>query len=113
MFGSVIEKLVRRHPHVFGDVRVADAKEAKANWDVIKRGEQTGAESSILDGVPKHMPALSYAQEVQERAARSGFDWDALGGVLDKVREELDELDGARSDIERERGRWETSCSRW
>ena len=102
VFGSVIEKLVRRHPHVFGDVSVADAKEAKANWDAIKREERTGTETSILDGVPKHMPALSYAQEVQERAARSGFDWDALGGVLDKVREELNELDEARSDSERE-----------
>ena len=101
VFASLIEKLVRRHPHVFGDVRVADSREVKANWDAIKRKEM-GAEASILDGVPRSMPALSYAHAAQERAARAGFDWDDYRGVLDKLAEELQELEHAQSESARE-----------
>ena len=100
---SLIEKLVRRHPHVFGDVRVVDAREVEANWEVTKRDERSNADASTLDGVPKNMPALSYAQSVQERAARMGFDWQDFSGVLDKVTEELAEIASARSDGETER----------
>ena len=100
---SLIEKLVRRHPHVFGDTRVVDAREVEANWEVTKLGERSNADASTLDGVPTSMPALSYAQSVQERAARMGFDWQDFSGVLDKVTEELAEIVSARSDGETER----------
>ena len=101
--GALIRKLVRRHPHVFGDTEVIDAREVEANWEVTKRSEKAGPDASILDGVPKNMPALSYARSVQERAGRSGFDWEDLSGVLDKVTEELREMASARSDEEKER----------
>ena len=99
VFGVVIEKLVRRHPHVFGDVRVADSTEVKTNWDQIKLAERTD-DASILDGVPKTMPALSYAQAVQERAARTGFDWEDTDSVIDKLVEEVRELRAAGSSDE-------------
>ena len=99
---SLIEKFVRRHPHVFGDESVEDAREVEANWDALKRKEREDSEASILDGVPKQMPALSYAQTIQTRAARAGFDWEAFQGVLEKVAEELEELKSARDDAARE-----------
>ena len=102
MFKSLIEKLIRRHPHVFGEAHVEDVQELYANWDAIKREEKQGTGASILDGVPKPMPALSYAQETQTRAARTGFDWDDYSGVLEKVVEELKELEAAPSEAERE-----------
>ena len=89
---GVIDKLVRRHPHVFADAVMDDASEAVPRWDKLKRDEMAGTERSILDGVPKAMPALSYAQAIQGRAARMGFDWDDYEGVLDKVAEELREI---------------------
>ena len=102
VLGTLVEKLMRRHPHIFGDETVADAREVEANWDAIKRREREGTDASILNGVPKQMPALSYAQAVQARAARSGFDWNDFAGVVEKVAEELDELAGADSDAERQ-----------
>ena len=102
VFGSLVEKLVRRHPHVFGDAQATDAIQVKDNWDAIKREETAGTEASILGGVPSQMPALSHAQTVQGRAARVGFDWEDVQGVLDKVPEELLELEKARTDAERE-----------
>ena len=102
VFGSVIRKLVRRHPHVFGDAKVADSEELLASWDSIKRRERAGTGASLLDGVPRTAPALSYAQEAQRRAARAGFDWDDYAGVVQKVAEELAELESAGSDAERE-----------
>lgn len=92
-------KLVRRHPHVFADVELSSAAEVKSNWDRIKANEAqtvgTGPEGwsqSALDGVPAGMPALQRASKLQNRAAKVGFDWPEAAGVLDKVREELDEL---------------------
>ena len=102
VFREVIEKLVRRHPHVFGDAVMEDAEEAVPRWDQIKRQEMAGTDRSILDGVPKAMPAMGYAQAVQGRAARMGFDWDDYAGVLDKVVEELRELEEVESDDARE-----------
>ena len=102
VFREVIDKLVRRHPHVFGDVVLEDAEEAVPRWDQIKRQEMAGTDRSILDGVPKAMPAMGYAQAVQGRAARMGFDWDDYAGVLDKMVEELRELEEAESDDDRE-----------
>ena len=102
VFRQVIEKLVRRHPHVFGDVVMEDAEEAVPRWDEIKRQEMAGTDRSILDGVPRAMPAMGYAQAVQGRAARMGFDWDDYAGVLEKVAEELRELDEVETDDDRE-----------
>ena len=102
VFQSVIAKLVRRHPHVFGDAVMEDASQAVPRWDQLKRQEIAGTGRSILDGVPKAMPALAYAQSVQGRAARMGFDWDDFSGVIDKVAEEVRELESAGSDSERE-----------
>ena len=103
VMGALVNKLVRRHPHVFGGERAANPDDAIANWDAVKRQERAASGGSILDGVPKNMPALAYAQAVQGRAERAGFDWDSFQGVLDKVTEELAEVEAAGSDEERER----------
>ena len=87
---GVHDKLVRRHPHVFGDVEAHDAETVEANWDDIKRGEKQ--RQSVFDGIATSQPALSYAQQVQRKAAKVGFDWDDVGGPLDKVDEELGEF---------------------
>lgn len=89
------EKLVRRHPHVFGDVAVGSAADVKENWDRIKEEESGVSSGSALDGVPAGMPALYRASKVQNRAAKIGFDWDEAHEVLAKVREELSELETA------------------
>ena len=75
MFRHICEKLVRRHPHVFGDVTVRDAREVEANWEETKRRER-GDDVSALDGVAKGMPALGYGQAVSYRAAQAGFEWE-------------------------------------
>ncbi len=90
------EKLMRRHPHVFGDVEVADASEVKQNWDRIKQ-EESGPSPSALHGVPEGLPAMQRASKVQNRAAKVGFDWADATEVLPKVREEVAELERAMS----------------
>ena len=91
---SITDKMVRRHPHVFGDVSVGGADEVVTNWEAIKQAERgdTPAPTSSLDGVNRHLPALAYARELGSKAAKAGFDWDDPRGTLDKVREELDEV---------------------
>lgn len=101
VFQAVIDKLVARHPHVFGDAEAADAKEVESRWQALKRQERPG-DGSLMDGVPKTLPALSYAQSIQERAAGVGFDWDDVREVTRKVREELDELERAATREEQE-----------
>lgn len=87
------EKLIRRHPHVFGDEIAETESDVLKKWESIKRKErQENKVSSVLDSVPSKMPPLKKAYSVSDRAARSGFDWDDLDGVLAKVDEELDEL---------------------
>lgn len=88
------EKLIRRHPHVFGDVEVEDASDVKANWDRIK-AEESGVDGSTLDGVPSGLPALQRAAKIQNRAAKVGFDWDSANQVAPKLSEELAELQDA------------------
>ena len=100
VFEHITAKLLRRHPHVFGDAVVTSADEQWRNWQQIKRQEK-GDKESILAGVSTTMPALAYAQAVQERAARVGFDWPRLDDVLDKLVEELHELRAAESHEER------------
>ncbi len=87
------EKLIRRHPHVFGDVNVEDSTEVVKNWEAIKR-QEAGYEDrkSVLDGIPSALPTLLRAQKIQNRAARVGFDWDELKDVVAKVEEELEEV---------------------
>ncbi|HLO03440.1 MAG TPA: nucleoside triphosphate pyrophosphohydrolase [Symbiobacteriaceae bacterium] len=90
---GITAKLVRRHPHVFGDVSVRDAAEVNRNWEAIKQQEKGGkAPESILTGVGKGLPALTKANALQKRAAKVGFDWPDLAGPVAKVHEELDEL---------------------
>jgi len=86
----IIEKLINRHPHVFGDVKVKNSEEALANWERIKREENKG----LMD-VPLSLPALILANKVQEKAKRVGFDWEDYRGPREKIEEELRELDNA------------------
>ena len=106
---TVTEKLIRRHPHVFGDISVQDAAEVIVNWDAIKRREKKQKPKSALDGVPQGLPALLRANKLQMKAAKVGFDWDDIAPVWDKVAEELAELrqaatSGNPSEIEDELG---------
>lgn len=89
------QKLVRRHPHVFGDVVVADAAEVKRNWDRIKSEENGRSTESALDGVPEGMPGLQRAAKVQNRVAKVGFDWEEASQVVPKLREEIAEVEAA------------------
>ena len=88
--GRLADKLIRRHPHVFGDVRVKNSADVLRNWEQIKSGEK--GRRSILEGIPRHLPALQRAQRVQARASRVGFDWQDVKDVLAKVDEELAEV---------------------
>ncbi|MBI4339675.1 MAG: nucleoside triphosphate pyrophosphohydrolase [Chloroflexi bacterium] len=102
---AIRDKLVRRHPHVFGDAQVKDAREVEAQWEELKRQERQAdpAQASRLGDLPLAMPALAYSQLIQDRASRAGFDWPALDGVLDKVAEELREISEAPTPQEKAR----------
>jgi tetrapyrrole methylase family protein/MazG family protein len=90
VIGMIVEKMIRRHPHVFGDEKVSTSGEVLANWEEIKKKEKAHQErTSILDGIPQGMPALLRAQGIQKRAARVGFDWNQLDEALPKLDEEL------------------------
>lgn len=90
----IADKLIRRHPHVFGDVEVNSVTDVKENWDDIKNREQEqdGVQGSLLDSFHRGQPPLNQAYELQELAAKVGFDWDDTSDVQAKVEEELDEL---------------------
>jgi tetrapyrrole methylase family protein/MazG family protein len=107
VLATVNTKMIERHPHVWGDVDVSSADEVVANWDAIKRKQKaesakTNGKTSILDGIAKGLPALAQAQSYQARAARVGFDWPQIDGVLDKLKEELAELYSAQAPEERQ-----------
>jgi len=87
---TITEKLVRRHPHVFGETQVADATEVIQRWEDIKRGEK--GREGIFHDIPESMPSTLFAQRMQLRAAGVGFDWDRPEPVFDKIHEEIDEL---------------------
>ncbi|HRH39685.1 MAG TPA: nucleoside triphosphate pyrophosphohydrolase, partial [Flavobacteriales bacterium] len=91
---SICEKLIRRHPHIYGDVKVKDDEEVKANWEKIKLTERTKTDTtpSVLEGVPKGLPSLVKAIRIQDKARGVGFDWEHRDQVWDKVHEELREL---------------------
>ena len=94
---SICDKMVRRHPHVFGDATTA-SHEVPDNWETIKAAERSGDEdSSALAGVALALPALLRAQKIQKRAARTGFDWPDQSGARDKIIEELEEVENASS----------------
>lgn len=86
---QISDKLIRRHPHIYGDVQAADAEQVSKNWEAIKLKE---GKKSVLQGVPDSLPALVKAFRVQEKASGVGFDWDQTEGVLEKVKEELEEF---------------------
>lgn len=99
---GIADKLVRRHPHVFGDGRVSGAGEALKQWEELKDAERRREEGApgILSGVPRHLPALLKAHRLSSKAGQFGFDWSGPGQVLDKVEEEVRELRGAGVDPE-------------
>ena len=107
---AINDKLVRRHPHVFGNTRADTADEVLTNWEKIKREEKGGkGRKSVLDGLPASMPALLHAYRIQEKVARVNFDWDDVKAVLLKVGEEIDEVSkaleqGNKKKIEEEMG---------
>lgn len=94
---AIVTKMTRRHPHVFGDVIVNSVAEQSEAWENLKREEQGPQQTdSLLNGVTRNLPALSRAEKLQRRAARVGFDWSSVDGVMAKVGEELAELQKAR-----------------
>jgi tetrapyrrole methylase family protein/MazG family protein len=103
VIAGIDEKLIRRHPHVFGEVQVSGVEQVLHNWETLKRAERTenGTDKGLLDGVPLSLPALAQAAEIQRRVARVGFDWPGLEGVQAKVAEELNELLEAEGDDRR------------
>ncbi|MBX2975478.1 MAG: nucleoside triphosphate pyrophosphohydrolase [Ignavibacteriaceae bacterium] len=103
---SITDKMIRRHPHIFGDTTVNNSKDVEKNWETIKLEE---GRSSVLDGLPKAMPALLRAHRMQEKASKVGFDWTNSEDVWKKVIEEISELKSAeetkiKNDIEEEFG---------
>lgn len=94
------EKLIRRHPHVFGEVEAETSAEVLRNWDAIKATED-GREAGVFGEVPENLPGPLYARKVQRRAATSGFDFDGVEAPLQSVRDELEELIAARTEEER------------
>lgn len=93
----LVAKMTRRHPHVFGDRPVSSAREALAQWEAIKHAEGSAGDKprSVLEGVPRSLPALLRAQRLQAKAARVGFDWQSPGAAWAKVQEEVDEVNAA------------------
>ncbi len=108
---GVSRKMVRRHPHVFGDLQLESSDEVRVTWEKIKqteRGDDAGQNRSILDGVPHGLPALLHAYKIQARAARTGFDWPNYKGALGKLEEELSEWKEALENGNRDQLKQET-----
>lgn len=89
---TLIDKLIRRHPHIYGDVKVAGEEDVKKNWETIKMKE---GRKSVLEGVPVALPALIKARRIQEKSAQVGFEWSKMKDVISKIEEELDEFKAA------------------
>jgi tetrapyrrole methylase family protein/MazG family protein len=101
---SECEKMVRRHPHVFGDTQAATPAAVVDQWDRLKRGEERHArKTSAVDGVPRQLPALHRAQVVLRKAGKTGFEWPDVSGAMAKLREELAEVEEACQSGDRER----------
>jgi tetrapyrrole methylase family protein/MazG family protein len=100
---GIYDKIIRRHPHVFGDYKVDGVQGVLQNWENLKAAERANSKEpkkGLLDSIPAALPALSQAQEYQDRAARVGFDWPEVGGVLDKIDEEIREVRDATNEAE-------------
>ncbi|NNG25912.1 MAG: nucleoside triphosphate pyrophosphohydrolase [Ignavibacteriaceae bacterium] len=95
IISAIQEKLIRRHPHVFGNVEVVDSEEVKKNWETIKLSE---GRVSLLEGVPEMLPALQRAHRLQEKASKVGFDWERKEDVWRKVIEEIEEMHESETD---------------
>lgn len=95
VISTLCDKLIRRHPHVFGDLEIKDSEAQIENWESIKRQEKGDERPSALSGVPDHLPALLKAHKISEKASRVGFDWEHADQVLAKVMEELHEFEEA------------------
>jgi len=95
VLAGINEKLIRRHPHVFGDVKVKDTSEILGNWAAIKVQEGRKPKDSILDEVSSGLPPMDRAYALQKKAAKTGFDWPDIDGVISKIREEIDEVKDA------------------
>jgi tetrapyrrole methylase family protein/MazG family protein len=100
---QINDKLVRRHPHVFAGEEVGDAREVERNWERLKAQERSrqGVPKSPVEGIPSDLPALAYAQLMQDRVGRAGFEWDDVSGVLDKIVEEAEEFRKAGTEEQR------------
>jgi ATP diphosphatase len=100
---AISDKMLRRHPHVFGDGGASNASAVTANWEAIKAAERAGksADASALADVAVALPALMRSHKLQKRAARTGFDWPDIEGAIDKVYEEIDEIRASSTDAER------------
>jgi len=94
---ALIDKLIRRHPHVFGEVKVSGVEDVLSNWDAIKKTEKNEKPVSALDGITKALPALMKAQKLGEKSKQVGFDWDSSADILLKVQEELQEFNEAKN----------------
>jgi tetrapyrrole methylase family protein/MazG family protein len=106
---SITDKMIHRHPHVFGDAAVDSVDDVITNWEVLKREEKGKQRESVLDGMPKHLPSLSKAYKLQHKAAKVGFDWTEVSSIWEKLKEEVAEVDqaiesGVKEDIEDEFG---------
>ena len=99
---EVNQKLIRRHPHVFDDVKLGNAEEVELQWEELKARERAekGITKSPVEGIPKDLPALVYSQLMQDRASKSGFEWEDINGVLSKIEEECKELTEAVTEQE-------------
>lgn len=95
VMATLADKLIRRHPHVFGDQEIRDSAAQVANWEKIKKEEKGAERRSALSGIPPHLPALMKAQKISEKASRVGFDWEHVDQVMAKVLEELHEFEEA------------------
>ena len=105
LFAAITRKMIHRHPHVFGEVKVNGVEDVLRNWEALKAQEKAAKgeapAESALDGIPKGLPALMQAEKLQKKAAKVGFDWDDVADVWAKVYEELDEVKGAATEAER------------
>ena len=107
VIAGIDAKIKRRHPHVFGDIKVSGAADVTRNWETIKQAEKEAAgkaeeRPSALDGIPRGLPAVAEAEAIGGKAARQNFDWRSIDGVLAKVVEEMQELQRVEDEIERE-----------
>ena len=102
VINQLCEKLIRRHPHIYGDVQVENSDAVKQNWEQIKLKEKGNVKKSVLSGVPNSMPSLVKALRMQDKAAQVGFDWENKNQVWEKVEEELNEFKTASNAKDRE-----------